>query len=257
MEKYVENLMPHYGLRKMSIGVVSVLLGMSAAVITGHADSAVNNSKNTSVAANVNGDNINNSYQEESQSSAINSDSNTESTSEVATNARQRSASENDNNSVSNSVNVQGASSVINTYSDNKIIVQNSNRAGNVDIEGYKWSTGGGRNSSDPSKLNNGNPIPWACTIYWTLRGYFDLTEQQLKSKNQIDLGTISDSLSPVKSDSYYPRVNFGDNQLRLKDGSSVGYYYMNGDQLMVGLFGNYQGIGSQHFHFDQVNCET
>lgn len=257
MKKYVGNLMPHYGLRKLPIGVASVLLSMSAAVITGHADSAVNNSKNTSVTANVNEDNINNSYQEKSQSSAINSDSNTDSTSEIATDAQQRSASESDNNSVSNSVNVQGASPVINTYSDNKVIVQNSNRAGNVDIEGYNWSTGGGHNSSDPSKLNNGNPIPWAWTIYWTLRGSFDLTEQQLKSKNQIDLGTISESLSPVKSYSYYPRVNFGDNQLRLKDGSSVGYYYMNGNQLMVGLFGNYQGIGSQHFHFDQVNCET
>lgn len=256
MKKYVENLMPHYGLRKLSIGVASVLLGMSAAVITGHADSTVNNSKNTSVAANVNGDNINNSYQEKSQSSAINSDSNTESTSEVATNARQLSASGSENNSVSNSVNVQGASSVINSYSDNKISVRDSNHAENVNLEGYNW-TNGGAGYDDPSKLNNGNSIPWAWTIYWTLRGSFDLTEQQLKSKNQIDLGTISESLSPVKSYSYYPRVNFGDNQLRLKDGSSVGYYYMNGDQLMVGLFGNYQGIGSQHFHFDQVNCET
>lgn len=63
--KYVGNAEPHYGLRKLSIGVASVLLGMTVTGIVGHADAEapVNNSKNVSVDESVSDSNLNGSNQ--------------------------------------------------------------------------------------------------------------------------------------------------------------------------------------------------
>lgn len=59
--KYVDSKMPHYGLRKLSIGVASVLLGMTVTGILGYADVPVNNSKNVSVDESVSDSNLNGS----------------------------------------------------------------------------------------------------------------------------------------------------------------------------------------------------
>lgn len=63
--RYVGNAEPHYGLRKLSIGVASVLLGMTVTGIVGHADAGtpVNNSKNVSVDESVSDSNLNESNQ--------------------------------------------------------------------------------------------------------------------------------------------------------------------------------------------------
>lgn len=57
--KHVGEEEPHYGLRKLSIGVASVLLGMSIYGAVGHADS-VNSSENVSVDQSVNDSSLNN-----------------------------------------------------------------------------------------------------------------------------------------------------------------------------------------------------
>lgn len=63
--KHAGNMEPHYGLRKLSIGVASVLLGMSIYGVVGHADSkvgslkSVDNSKNVNVDENAESVNVN------------------------------------------------------------------------------------------------------------------------------------------------------------------------------------------------------
>lgn len=75
--RYDGNAEPHYGLRKLSIGVASVLLGMTVTGIVGHADTnaPVDNSKNVSVDESVSDSNLNGNNQVVLQSKRTGGDS--------------------------------------------------------------------------------------------------------------------------------------------------------------------------------------
>lgn len=119
MMKCVGNVEPHYGLRKLSIGVASVLLGMSIYGIVGHADSKVgslkpvDNSENVNVNENTQSVNVNGNDQVVLQSkNAGNAVSSVISTEGEGTGKRENDSNSAVNDSQSDSVNTLNASSV-------------------------------------------------------------------------------------------------------------------------------------------------
>lgn len=152
-----------------------------------------------------------------------------------------------------NSFNVKKVAAV---YSDNKVSQPSiSNQAENAQLDFYNWNITGSK-YDDPAKLNNGNPLPWGRVIYFNARGSFDLTEAQLKSTQLINIGTLKCTQSPVN---VYPeslRVRISRFPLRTSDGATVGEYLQTPEYLAVRLNGTYQGTGSQHFEFSDVDCE-
>ena len=260
----------HYALRKLSVGVASVLIGTTMYVGLAHADTVATSNEPAPIAQamtpttvqSANADIVTSSaiVQSPLSRSSVNNVSN-----EAQSNSSQQASNVAQNNNAlaysqeqqTSSFNVRN-NGVNNAtlYNDNKVSQQSvSNQAENAQLDLYHWNIAG-QAYDDPSKINNGNPLPWGRVIYFSLRGSFDLTEAQLKSTQLINIGTLKCSQSPVN---IYPdtfRFNINHFALKTSDGATVGEYLMTPEYLAVRLDGTYKGTGSQHFVISDVGGE-
>lgn len=264
--KYVGNIEPHYGLRKLSIGVASVLLGMTMYGIVGHADTGTPVSGRENVNVNKSVGDVSGGANDQAvlQGKQAGSDNLTSSQNverRDTENQFQQSLQINENNSTANSqqlkINSNNTLQNIASYDDQKVEQQSvSDQAENVDLLGTGWESMGGIAQDDPSKINNGNPIYFGSTIYWRIIGSFDLTEQQLKSHDAIKVGTLSETQSPVSS--YSLRADSLDGlSLKLNDGTVVGQLSYKNNMIYAVSNGQFHGSGTQHFNFTINHCET
>lgn len=252
ISKRTFNQSHNYALRKLSVGVVSVLIGTTLYAGLAHADTVVSNNESLPLAktkapltAQSAGDQaVTNSTTTQLPPSQNLDDGNVVND-EVQSSSNQAQPT--------NSFNVTKIAAV---YSANKVSQPSvSNQAENAQLDFYNWNINGPK-YDDPAKLNNGNPVPWRRVIYFNLRGSFDLTEAQLKSTQLINIGMLKCTQSPVN---VYPeslRVRISHFPLRTSDGTTVGEYLQTPGYLAVRLNGTYQGTGAQHFEFSDVDCE-
>lgn len=254
ISKRTFNQSHNYALRKLSVGVVSVLIGTTMYAGLAHADTVVSNDELLPIEkttappmAQSAGDSAVTSLAptQLSFSHNLGNGNGNEARGGVQTNNNQAQPT--------NFINVNKVAAV---YSANKVSQPSvSNQAENAQLDFYNWNITGSK-YDDPVKLNNGNPLPWGRVIYFNARGSFDLTEAQLKSTQLINIGTLKCTQSPVN---VYPeslRVRISRFPLRTSDGVTVGEYLQTPGYLAVRLNGTYQGTGSQHFEFSDVDCE-
>ena len=210
----------HWGLRKLSIGVASVLLGTTAylginngAVV--HADTVTTNNNNENVTTSNNGTLSQNLYQSDhiqTSKTAVNTNStgNTQTTSQDVTSSKndnQLIAANNSNKQVDGQQNYQQAEQSVSTEKQLNLYlvlaVQDNN------------------NSSGSTELNDNNS--WGSTIHYTYGTDAQLTEDQKK------IGYVADSSKAGQA--VYPdsqiKVGFDSQQNQMKvtvDGQKVSF---------------------------------
>lgn len=174
MIKHVGEEEPHYGLRKLSIGVASVLLGMTMYGVVGHADS-VNIRENVDLDENVQGVNVNENDQVVLQSKTTGSVVN----SEGRVTVKQKSGS----NIRQNSVNTLNTSSATpqNSVNDNKVASQNSDQQ---PVSNLKMTL------SDGTDANN---FDWYHGMYhdYKLDMSFDIDAKNIVKGHNYSLGKV------------------------------------------------------------------
>lgn len=203
--KYIGEREPHYGLRKLSIGVASVLLGISIYGVVGHADNEVpvsGSKNNVSVSKNVGDDNLNANDQVVLQSKTGGDNpagaqnvegEGTRNQENVAVNGRQ-SVKEN----TLNTSGVQNGNSNRAAVNDSKVQVNSDNTAKNVSGDWY-W------NRNIVSNQGTIQSIIGNDTYRMGLSLSFDVDGSQLKAGNIIDIAKLTQISDSQGESSFVP----------------------------------------------------
>lgn len=231
---YVGNVEPHYGLRKLSIGVASVLLGMSIYGVVGHADSEVgslkpvDNSKNVNVNENAQSVNVSGSDQVVLQSK--NAGNAFPSTVNSEGGGTENKESDNDFSAVGSDQQFQ----------QNNLVDANDNR--NTDFAGLQQSLVHQSNNETAvrnvhaSFSNIGDSSPHYPNAEWDqdMNLSFDVDLSGYKNGDEVKIGSFDQSSDTGRNIGlwrfYDPRV--------LYKGKDIGYLYIQGrDDLSVPLY--------------------
>lgn len=177
---------PHYGLRKLSVGVASVLLGTTTLCLANanvaHADTTANNNQAISQTKTEKDLNDNNSAQNQSASNNINNESQPQATaSEQPTNTLNVASATHDNQNSANNNRVLAAN----------LAKINTNSMYQGEATNYSYSLTDTYNGGAGTPLPKENSLGFLDNHHIGVKGSFTLKTNELKKGNKVYLGSI------------------------------------------------------------------